>query len=805
MLRNSLFIKILLIFLLPAVGLFYFSTIIAIQKNNTLYEVDKVQSDIEYIVTIEKVINSIQKERSYTVSYLSTGTNKNQLLQQRELTNKIYNTFIKTVQRRQKQISEINFNIEKIQKIFYNISLLRENIENKINLSEVIFSYCKINKELLDTISIMNPTKFITGFNIKLLHIKNILYAQEAAEIELLLTSRFIIQKKLSNKNYKKLIGTYAIQDFNIQEFLLNIINDLTMYDKIVEKTYNYDKKQKQMRRNLKELVENEKLSLDSFKEHSLARIDNFEKIYSLVINRILERSLKIKQEAIKSKIFSFIFLSISLTTLISLFFILRVIALNQEKNYEQIKRQHYVYKVLNKINKIILKMKTKEDIFDNILEPIVNNSNMSNISLGIIYKVKKLQKNVSIIKGQNYKDVTFKNEESINSIFEKVILAKKNIIKTSNIEKYTDLNNDFVKSNNLESMAIFPVKVFDKVIALLALYSTRKKFFNREIEIVIRKTINDIGYALEKINYEKTKRKQEERLTIASYAFESNEPMFIANDQLKIIKANQAFCNIMGYKKKEIISKIPNIFRSDEHSEQFYSSIWSSVFEKGTWTGELYNKTKNGENIPLKVTITVIKEKKDRIKYYVFQYNDISEQKLRQQYLEYQAMHDSLTALPNRTLLFDRIEHSINKVTRHKTYGALIFIDLDNFKTINDTLGHETGDILLREVAKKLQDTVRKEDTIGRIGGDEFIILSDFIGEDEISARNNTQIFASKIKDSLNSIKIINGYENISTPSIGITLFNNSVFSVKELIKQADTAMYISKRAGKNQISFFE
>lgn len=155
--------------------------------------------------------------------------------------------------------------------------------------------------------------------------------------------------------------------------------------------------------------------------------------------------------------------------------------------------------------------------------------------------------------------------------------------------------------------------------------------------------------------------------------------------------------------------------------------------------------------------------------------------------------------------LLFDRVKNSINKVTRHKSYGAIIFIDLDNFKTINDTLGHETGDVLLKEVARKLQNTVRKEDTIARIGGDEFIVLADFIGNDKPSARNNIQILASKIKGSLNDIKTINGYENISTPSIGITLFRDSTFSVKELIKQADTAMYMAKRSGKNTIAFFE
>ncbi|AXH09096.1 multi-sensor domain-containing diguanylate cyclase [Malaciobacter halophilus] len=802
MLKNSLFAKILLIFTLPALGILYFSTVLVLEKIDTLSEVDNIQSDIEYIFATEKVIDSIQKERGYTVIYLNSQKYKNRLLKQRESTNEVYHDFLSTIAKIQKNTPKINFTVKKIQDIFKQFSLLRQKVDNNnIKSSDAILSYSNINKALLETIYSIKPIKFATKFNTKFSYIVNILAAKEAAGVERALTSILIVQKDISLQNYKKLIRTYAIQDFNIEEFLLKAEEkEIEVYNKIIKESYN--QRLKNIRTNLKELISSDSLSLDSWWNLSSARIDNLGKLHYLVSSDVLKLAKQIEKEATKSQILSLSFLFVSFVTLISLLFVLKTIVSNQQRSFNKLKKQQNIYKALNKINKVILKMNTKKRLFNKVLDTIVSDSN---ISLGVIYKVKKSQRRSFLIKGESYKEAKFKLVQPNNSILKKSILSKKNIIKNSNIDKYSDLDEDFIKSKDFKSLAVFPIQKFGKVTALLVLYSNKKGFFDNEIEILFNKMIIDMEYALEKIDYEKTKAKQEERLTIASYAFESNEPMIITNSEARIIDVNQAFCNVMGYEKDDILGQNPNIFKSEEHSDEFYSSMWNSILSNGTWSGEIYNKKKNGENIPLKATITAIKEKDGSVKNYLSQYNDISEQKLKQQYLEYQATHDSLTALPNRMLLFDRVKNSINKVTRHKSYGAIIFIDLDNFKTINDTLGHETGDVLLKEVARKLQNTVRKEDTIARIGGDEFIVLADFIGNDKPSARNNIQILASKIKGSLNDIKTINGYENISTPSIGITLFRDSTFSVKELIKQADTAMYMAKRSGKNTIAFFE
>jgi diguanylate cyclase (GGDEF)-like protein len=232
---------------------------------------------------------------------------------------------------------------------------------------------------------------------------------------------------------------------------------------------------------------------------------------------------------------------------------------------------------------------------------------------------------------------------------------------------------------------------------------------------------------------------------------------------------------------------------------------MWDKISKSGSWKGEIYNTTGKGETISVLLTITAIKDNQGNITNYLAQYLDITEQKDKEKALEYQATHDSLTGLPNRLLLFDRIEHTMSKTVRHKLIGGLIFIDLDNFKTVNDTLGHDIGDALLIMVAKKIKEVVRNEDTVARIGGDEFIVLIDNIGNNKQEAKPNIINLAQKIKMALNSITHIEGYVNISTPSIGITLFSDSSVSVKDIIKQADTAMYVAKKQGKNSIEFFD
>ncbi|MCG3718437.1 diguanylate cyclase, partial [Aliarcobacter butzleri] len=392
----------------------------------------------------------------------------------------------------------------------------------------------------------------------------------------------------------------------------------------------------------------------------------------------------------------------------------------------------------------------------------------------------------------------------SHDNLVSKTMKYETNIIINNFKEKNISVFYKDADKLNIRSMATFPIKKFNQVVGVLIIYSKELEFFDQEVEILFDKLVSDITHCLEKIEYENIRLKQESELRLSSYAFDSSAPMIITDVYNNIIKVNQAFCKIMGYSKEEIIGQNPRIFKTAHQDKEFVENLWNSLKINGNWSGDVYNKKANDEIIALKATITVIKNQDDKITNYLGQYMDNSEQKDKEKILEYQATHDNLTGLPNRLLLTDRIEHAITKTVRHKIFGGLIFIDLDNFKAVNDTLGHDIGDVLLITVAKKIKQVIRDEDTVSRIGGDEFIVLIDNIGNNSIDAKKNITSLAEKIKETLNDITHIEGHVNISTPSIGITLFSDASVSVKDIIKQADTAMYSAKKQGKNAIEFF-
>ena len=535
----------------------------------------------------------------------------------------------------------------------------------------------------------------------------------------------------------------------------------------------------------------------------SKENLESLSNVYKNMIYVIEKHVTKFEDEAQLEKHKSLIFLVVSFATLISLLFVLRSIIFNEQKSFYKVQKHKEVYELLNKANKFLLKIDNKNKLFSNICELI---SQSNKIQFSFIYDLS----NQEIIANEGeLKDILLTqmyqyNDKNRDNIISKTIKWETNIIINNFQEKNISIFYEKAKLLDINSMACFPLKKFNKVVGTLAIYSNELGFFDSEVEILFDKLINDVTHCLEKIEYEDIRLKQEDELRLSSYAFESSEPMIITNDVGEIVKVNQAFCNTMGFPKDEIIGKNPRIFKSVHQDKDFGDALWNELKVKGFWSGEVYNKKANDEIIPLRNTITAIKDKNGKITHFLGQYIDIGEQKDKEKVLEYQATHDNLTGLPNRLLLLDRIEHAITKVVRHKIVGGLIFIDLDNFKEVNDTLGHDVGDALLIMVAKTIGEAIREEDTLARIGGDEFIILLDNIGNDKDTAKQNISNLAEKVKNSLNQITHIEGHKNVSTPSIGITLFNDSSVSVKDIIKQADTAMYAAKKQGKNSIEFF-
>jgi len=302
------------------------------------------------------------------------------------------------------------------------------------------------------------------------------------------------------------------------------------------------------------------------------------------------------------------------------------------------------------------------------------------------------------------------------------------------------------------------------------------------------------------------TERKQAEaELRIAAVAFDSLEGMMVTDADGKILRVNQAFTKITGYDVEDVIGKTPRLLRSDRHSPAFHRAIWESVRHSGGWQGEIWNRRKNGQVYPEWLTISAVKSDDGVVTHYVGTHHDITERKIAEERIKELAFFDALTRLPNRTLLLDRLKQAIAASTRNKTSSALLFIDLDHFKTLNDTLGHDKGDLLLKQVAQRLAASVRANDTVARVGGDEFVVVLESLHRNPQEAASQTKSIGEKILSVLDSPYELGDVEYRTTASVGATVFRGRQASIDELLKQADLAMYKSKETGRNAMSFFD
>lgn len=300
-------------------------------------------------------------------------------------------------------------------------------------------------------------------------------------------------------------------------------------------------------------------------------------------------------------------------------------------------------------------------------------------------------------------------------------------------------------------------------------------------------------------------RKKTEQQLRIAATAFESQEGIVVTDEKFNVLRVNQAFTDITGYKSEEAIGKKPNILKSGRQSGEFYRNMFKSIREHGRWSGELINRRKNGEVYPEHLTITAVKDAKGHTTNYVGMFTDISVAKAATERIEHLAFFDPLTNLPNRRLFADRLAQALVNSSRSSNFGALVFLDLDHFKSLNDTLGHDYGDLLLQQVASRLSNCVREGDSVARLGGDEFVLLVENLSMNEVEAAHQIEAIGEKILTSLNQPYQLNSHEYLSTPSVGISLFNGNQESSEDLLKHADIAMYQAKKAGRNTLRFFD
>lgn len=310
-----------------------------------------------------------------------------------------------------------------------------------------------------------------------------------------------------------------------------------------------------------------------------------------------------------------------------------------------------------------------------------------------------------------------------------------------------------------------------------------------------------DIGDMAQNFNLliEKLERANERLQLFVKMFDNSGEAILITDAQRRIIAVNPAFCMITEYAEADVIGKNPNILNSGRQDEMFYQTMWISINETGMWQGEIWNRRKGGEIYPEWLSIGTVKNPQGEILNYVALFLDISKRKEAEAHIEHLAHYDSLTHLPNRALFADRLKHALVAGVRNKKKTALLFLDLDKFKTVNDTMGHLAGDLLLQSVAKRLKSCVRESDTICRQGGDEFMILVPDVADAE-----DAEKVAAKIVEAMKEPHHIGDRKLLVTPSIGISICPDDATDDEMMIRHADKAMYKVKESGGNNFKFF-
>lgn len=297
----------------------------------------------------------------------------------------------------------------------------------------------------------------------------------------------------------------------------------------------------------------------------------------------------------------------------------------------------------------------------------------------------------------------------------------------------------------------------------------------------------------------------ENKELSIVASIFHSQEGMLITDAHLSIVRVNQAFTEITGYGSEEVLDKKPNILSSGRHDKAFYKHMWQCLNNQDKWEGKIWNRRKNGDVYAQYLSIAVVYDDLGNVANYVATMTDITKGRAAKEKIANLAYYDPLTQLPNRRLFLDRLSQEIESNSRDGSRAALLFIDLDRFKNLNDTLGHHLGDLLLEQLATRLVSCVRKKDLVARLGGDEFFILLTNLNGSKIECAARAKEFADKVMASFDTPFLLDEQPYSITASIGLTVLSEDLTSIDMVLKQADIALYQSKANGRNAVCFFE
>ncbi len=810
-------LKIFFIFFLPAIALLYFSSIFVLseyekrQKASTFKLVTKVTS------VLNKLIHNLQIERGLSSGYIvanDTLPYKHQLLEQFQKTDRAKNNLLylirMTSQDKDILTSQIGYKIkplfkEIIQELF-NIKSIRDQILNHtIDFKKEIKYYSNINTQLIKSIKI---------FTLLFEELRNdadaIVFLQkmkEYAGLERAYTYYLLVANRY-DKNYVDTIINLQRKQKQLKErFFLN--SSLKISDIYLSKSNKeLEDKLKELRR---KFLAQDKVKINSKEWFTLisSQID----IYNAITIAILEyynHNVDMNYEKSLSSLYVTIVLwSLAFIALFILFISLKKLMYNEEQYVQKLDTTKNMYQLLSQINDAMIHIDSISDLYQYFAKILYDNSNSKLIWIGLVDEKQANVVHEACATQSVHKKISLnfkidKKKYSVLSLAAKSILDKSILFADKNEIKHKPEYNNLSIFNSINSVASFPINNENNIIGSIVIFSDKEYAFDGEYISVVERIIDELSFAISKISTQDKRKKDLEALRISAYAFDTQEAMTITDAQGNILKVNRSFCEITGYTKEEVLGKNPRILQSDVHPKEFYKDMWDELILYGRWHGEIYNKRKNGEIFPEMLSITAIKNELKETTHYIAQFIDISSIKQAQEAAQYQADHDFLTGLLNRKSLTTRLQEEFVKAKRHDFVHAFLFIDLDNFKSINDTYGHNIGDKIIMLVAQRLKEITREGDILSRLSGDEFAVILLNIDKKGSEAILGLQEICNKIIATLNATYDIDDLQINTSSSIGINLFPNGEKSINDIMIHADKAMYKAKKQGKNQFVFF-
>ncbi len=471
-----------------------------------------------------------------------------------------------------------------------------------------------------------------------------------------------------------------------------------------------------------------------------------------------------------------------------------------------KLKRLTMLHKALSETNKAIIRMEDEIELFPLVCRSAVEFGGMKlawvgthnedtelimpiakHGSWGGLLDELKVPYSLSSIEGRSITGTAFRDSRTI-------------IVNDFLNDSLTKPWHDNAKRLGWASVAAFPIFRNAQPYAVLTVCHELANAFDQETIALLEEMVVDITFALDNFDREVQRKNAEEALRLAASVYAtSNEAILITDQNNMIVGVNPAFTRITGYQAEEVIGRNPNLLKSGRHDDVFYKSMWDEIHATGKWQGEIYDQRKNGEVYLKWLTINTVLNEDGTVHQRVAMFTDISQKKEAENLIWRQANFDFLTELPNRQMFHDRLDHEMKLTNRTNHPLALILLDLDHFKEVNDTLGHDMGDALLIQTAARLKSCVREIDTVARLGGDEFVIILCGLDKPDI-----TQRVCLEILQKLREPYYLNSEVAYISASIGITIYPQDAHEIDTLIKNADQAMYDAKRQGRDRFSYF-